>query len=94
MWRSARMRPKDGQLRCLVDYPWKLILRPRDPSTSELYDLASDPEELRNLFAEDHPEARRLTRELTKMGVVNDELAPGTEDPEVVERLRSLGYGN
>jgi len=48
---------------CVRDGRWKAILNPND--RPELYDLADDPGEGRNRYAE-HPEVyRRLARRLT-----------------------------
>jgi tetratricopeptide (TPR) repeat protein len=67
---------------------WKLIQAPR----SELYDLASDPGETRNLLAERPREAARL-REALRAFRDNDQPATtATPEPEVAERLRALGY--
>jgi arylsulfatase A-like enzyme/Tfp pilus assembly protein PilF len=62
----------------------------------EHYALDDDPGELRNRFASAPPGAERLREELHREFGPADlaDLAPGTEtvDPEVIERLASLGY--
>lgn len=66
--RMLRYRPRDDFLYCAMDARWKLIYRPAHPNSSELYDLASDPKELRNVFDEHPEEARRLQLELARHG--------------------------
>ena len=55
--RLLRERPQDALLYAAMDREWKLIHRPQDPAGSELYHLADDPHEQRNLFRPDHPQA-------------------------------------
>jgi len=50
-------------LRCLISDNWKYIHTPR----VELYDLAQDPEETKNLAAEQDEQLRRLERRLTDL---------------------------
>ena len=49
----------EGVDRCIRDRRWSLILRP-EGEPDELYDLESDPREIRNLIDEAHQEAERL----------------------------------
>jgi arylsulfatase A-like enzyme/Tfp pilus assembly protein PilF len=79
-------------LREWIKDDWKLIVG-REP---ELYNLAEDPREQRNLAAEEPERVRRMTDELQR-GL--QRLAPGGDraqtNPVTVEqeeRLRSLGY--
>jgi arylsulfatase A-like enzyme len=67
---------------------WKYIRAPRP----ELYDLANDPQEAKNLFGS-NPEIE------TQLSSLVDEIldkarlsAPGVMDPETAEQLASLGY--
>jgi len=53
-------RPQDMFVYCAMDERWKLLYRPEDPSTSELFDLVADPLELASVYRTDHPEAERL----------------------------------
>jgi arylsulfatase A-like enzyme len=82
-----------GRFRAVVSGEWKLIWAPGTggAATAELYHLTADPNEERNVYTEDHPEARRL------MAHLHSWLRPaGHPDagptPEDLERLRSLGY--
>ena len=90
-------RPLDDFLYCVLDRDWKLIYRPANPEASELYDLARDPGETRNLYRERRDQALRLERELAKHGGWVTEpfaaLGSGAGDSEAAQRaLRSLGY--
>jgi len=76
-------------LRAIRDERWKFIDAPRP----ELYDLASDPAEARNLHDERPQTARGLRQELEKMtGGAAGELNVGKMDRETLEKLASLGY--
>lgn len=80
-------------VRALVRWPHKFILVPRP----ELYDLAADPTESRDLAAARPDVASDLRRALAaRLGPEYDRPPqPGDAerlDPEQVERLRSLGY--
>ena len=56
-------RPTDDFLYCAMDAEWKLIYRPTNPDLSELYHIAEDPLETKNLLAERPDETLRLLRE-------------------------------
>lgn len=58
--RLTENRPLDDFLYCAMDRDWKLIYRPAHAGESELYHLAQDPREARNLFAEQPEHAQRL----------------------------------
>ncbi len=94
--RNARLqesRPQDLLLYSMMDQRWKLIFRPRAPDTSELFDLASDPDEANNLYAPDHPEALRLLRELRARGPLRLEgFGRSRATREVSDALKGLGY--
>jgi arylsulfatase A-like enzyme len=62
--------------------------------SSELYDVASDPEEKRNLYRSDEPRAVHLSRILAEWvaQMPHERAQPATVDPEVMRRLKSLGY--
>ncbi|HWM90066.1 MAG TPA: sulfatase [Thermoanaerobaculia bacterium] len=92
---------KPRYYRSVQDGVWKLVLgtggrRPRPvagPSGLELYHLAADPLETRNVAAAHPEELRRLRREL--MAWVKNR--PGRhagqeEDEETLKALRALGY--
>jgi len=78
---------------CVMDRRWKLIYHQLRPLESELYDLASDPEESRNLYATEIAVRDRLLAELMARDPMLDDI-PGVEhaDPELIKRLKSLGY--
>ncbi|MEE8524218.1 MAG: sulfatase-like hydrolase/transferase [Thermoanaerobaculia bacterium] len=91
-----RLRFGWSELRVVRDGPWKLIQAPRP----ELYDLAVDPGEQRNLL-ESQPtgEHRRKFRELRSVldSVIARERSASDEpaaeiDPELRDKLRALGY--
>lgn len=68
-----------------------------DAPAAELYDLATDPSETRDLSA-GHPDLRDLAERLAAFRSTADEEASaravGALDPEAEARLRSLGYAS
>ncbi len=80
-----------SELRMVRDGALKYI----DAPGPELYDLAQDPDELRNL-AGGHPDQDRLTTTLAEILAAEDpealDHAAGSLDPEAEANLRSLGY--
>jgi arylsulfatase A-like enzyme len=76
-----------GALRTVRDDRFKLIEAPRP----ELYDLASDPHELQNVYEAQPAVAARLEAKLRTFGPVNWQAAPAPPEP-VREQLASLGY--
>jgi predicted Zn-dependent protease len=88
----ARLNCRWSSLRALVDGDWKLI----QGSEPELFNLANDPSELKNL-ASVEPERAGKMQEALRVAVRS--MAPGGDraranavSPEQAERLRSLGY--
>ena len=80
------------ELRSVEEGGWKLISSTRDPP--ELFDLSTDPHELRNLAAEEP--ARRFAL-LAALGPRKSFIGSGTPSPtplsrETEKRLRELGY--
>ncbi len=77
-------------LRAIRDGRYKLIEAPRP----ELYDLAEDPTESRNLFSTHRAIAARLSDRLMAMAGSGAEAVPkrDTMDPETLQRLAALGY--
>jgi arylsulfatase A-like enzyme/Flp pilus assembly protein TadD len=76
-------------LRAIRDERWKLIEAPRP----ELYDVGTDPGEVRNLYADRAQTARGLQQELGRLtGGVSGEMSVGKMDRETLEKLASLGY--
>jgi arylsulfatase A-like enzyme len=97
----------DGERAILIETGWERALRTRDtkvvmerdgdPSTLRYYDLASDPDERRNLASpctgrcrEDVRRLVELTRSLVAAG--GDGPEGGAVTPEEVDELRALGY--
>jgi arylsulfatase A-like enzyme len=88
-----RDRPLDGLLYCAMDRSWKLVYRAQHPERSELYQIAEDPGETRNLYREDHAQAVRLKAALDAFdGWRNRPFEPPVVDGDAERRLRSLGY--
>ncbi len=83
-WLSAGAAPARG----IVDGGTKFISVPE----TELYDLAADPNELRNIHATGDPRARLLAAVLTRLGESGDFSPAPSRDPAADARLRSLGY--
>ncbi|MEZ6013518.1 MAG: sulfatase [Planctomycetota bacterium] len=80
-------------LYALQDGRWKFVWHQQDEAASELYDLVTDPAELDNLYAPDHPEAKRLAAQLAALDPSRVEApADNGADPNA-EALQSLGYG-
>ncbi len=67
---------------------WKLIAAPRP----ELYDLATDPNEMKNLVNEQRDVARRLSKSLREIKLLPAVNAATAVDPESLSRLQALGY--
>ncbi|HJZ78407.1 MAG TPA: sulfatase-like hydrolase/transferase [Vicinamibacterales bacterium] len=83
-----------SDLRSIRDGRWKFVLAPRP----ELYDLARDPAERRNLVVDEPARARALRTALERqLGSEESALSaraapPGDIPLELVERLGALGY--
>ncbi|MEO8678554.1 MAG: sulfatase-like hydrolase/transferase [Vicinamibacterales bacterium] len=76
-------------LRSIQDDRWKFIEAPE----SELYDLATDPGEQRNLAEREPARAAAMRRALVASIGAQPEATPGAvPDRETVEKLASLGY--
>ena len=74
-------------LRAATDARFRLISAPRP----ELYDLAADPTESRNLFGSHPEDARRLQLVIVRADQ-NPRTAPPVASAELAESLRRLGY--
>ena len=88
----SRLNCRWSSLRALVEGDWKLI----QGAEPELYNLALDPGETRNLVSEEPERVRKMSDALR---VAVRSMAPGGDtakanavSPEQAERLRSLGY--
>lgn len=75
-----------SELRSLLDDRWHYVEAPR----SELYDLAQDPGEKRDLSSALPPAFRAMRIEMEKLRTGFS--APGAVDPEAAKQLASLGY--
>jgi len=79
-------------LRGWVEDDWKLITG----ASPELYNLADDPGELKNLAASDPARVKRMTddlqRGMQRLAPGGDRAQPRAASAEQEERLRSLGY--
>ena len=88
-------RPKDALIYSVIDYPWKLIYHDAYPDEHELYNLDNDPHELTNLYDSKYErEIQHLIKTLMNYNSLQKTPFHSVEeiDPEVVERLQSLGY--
>jgi choline-sulfatase len=104
-----RMRPEPFVQHVLIDgdkklysiginHEWEGDLEERSEKTNvsagtQLFDLAADPKERNNLYAEDDPESKRML-ELLAPHVKSESAGadPRSVDEELQTRLRSLGY--
>ena len=81
-----------ASLRSWVKEDWKLIVG----SQPELYNLAQDPQESRDLARAEPERVRRMTEELQRalqrIAPEGDRAQPNPATAEQEERLRSLGY--
>jgi arylsulfatase A-like enzyme/predicted Zn-dependent protease len=75
-------------LRALRDGRYKLIEAPRP----ELYDLATDPGESHNLYAERPQTAAAMREGLGRLAASGDAMSVQTLDREAMEKLAALGY--
>jgi arylsulfatase A-like enzyme len=84
----------EQSLYALLDWPWKLILHVgRDGSRgAELFNLESDPTELRNLAGESGARLNELMSRVESGGSVVESPPEPTMDDATRERLRALGY--
>lgn len=88
---SPRLSQNWGELRALYEGPWKYVHGPKP----ELFDLAADPKELRNLFAARPDQAAAMREALG--GFLKRNSPPGGSrmspvDDETRARLQALGY--
>jgi arylsulfatase A-like enzyme/tetratricopeptide (TPR) repeat protein len=85
-----------GRFRAVTLGDWKLIWTPFLPAAEafELYDLAHDADETRNLYRPDHPQVARLEQHLKTWlaGAVESAAPARSLTPEDREALRKLGY--
>ena len=91
----AKGRLPDGHhdnLYCLNDGTWKLVWRTKEQEKGELFNLKDDPQELNNLFREDHPEVKRLHEQLEQMNAFH--LDPAEAGAAIsTAALEAMGYG-
>jgi arylsulfatase A-like enzyme/tetratricopeptide (TPR) repeat protein len=75
-----------SELKSVTDGRWHYIHSPRP----ELYDLAADPHEKRDLITQEPSRAGALRAELARVPKGEDTM--GAADPAAAERLAALGY--
>ena len=85
---SSSLNQGWAPLRGVIDGELKYV----DLPLPELYDLAADPRETRNLAAARPGELERLRGLLSRLRKGERDLARGPEEASTVERLRALGY--
>ena len=95
--RSSEIQPEKERLLGVRTDGWKYIFRPGYPEDEgRLYDLSDDPDELRNLAAEQPDKAARLRRLISEQYLAHlpgEQSLLSDEDVRIVERrLRDLGY--
>ena len=91
--RLSKERPRDALLYAAIQNGWKLVYRPRDPDDSELYDLASDPDEALDRSAEQPERVRELLSTIEdRAPLVLAPLGQGSADKSTTAALRELGY--
>jgi arylsulfatase A-like enzyme len=85
--------PCKDNLFCAMDRRWKLIWHQTRPENDELFDLQSDPLELKNVASE-HPDVVERLRKWIEGHGATVIKAPGerVEDPKIRELLNKLGY--
>lgn len=88
---TVRRRPDDALLHVAMDREWKFVFRPEKPEKSELFHLAEDPGELKNLYRADHEQVVRLRRLFPENCFVNQPFGAGG-DASVKKTLAGLGY--
>lgn len=81
-----------GARRALYTGGWKLIAWTAGPP--ELYDLAADPAESRNLYQSGDPRAAELNKRIATWiaSIPNLVVKPGKVDKSTLDRIRGLGY--
>ncbi len=75
-------------LKALVWDRWKMVVAPKP----ELFNLADDPTEERNLIDEERPRARRFLQTMKTLEARPSQSSRVVEDPKVLEKLKALGY--
>jgi len=92
---SADIRDKKDDLlfALVIEGRWKFILHLRKREESELFDLQTDPHELKNLAAERPEIVERARAELMKLDFMPyNQLKSEKTPPHVLEQLKKLGY--
>jgi arylsulfatase A-like enzyme len=84
-----------GRFRSVVQDDWKLIFTPfaAESDAWEIYDLANDPGETRNLYRPDHPALERLKPAMEAfLARTHPDRPHAPISTEDADALRSLGY--
>ncbi len=89
----TKQRAQDGLLYGIVEGDWKLIYNDEFPDASQLYDLKSDPHELKNVFAQETERAAALKGRLEGLNPFRrTPFEAGEVDPAAMKALEALGY--
>jgi hypothetical protein len=82
-----------AMMRAMIEWPWKLVVPAR--GKAELFDLAGGHPEAANV-ASLNPEVRTAMEARLAEWIAArpppPEVEPALQDPELLERLRALGY--
>ncbi len=74
----------------MIEWPYKLISG--TAGKRELYDLAADPQETRDLYDPEHPVVKALEAKLKRWLSRVERAEPLQPDRDTLQRLKSLGY--
>jgi hypothetical protein len=93
----TQKRPLDDNIYCMMDNTWKLIYRIHHPEANELFNVVADPDEVKNLNAENLSESERLFAILKSFKPVPFRVEPFAPDgsaqsPDTLKRLINMGY--
>ncbi len=83
----------NDNLYAICDGRWKLVWRETHPENSELFDLATDPLEMNNLYTAEHAEGLRLLAQLDSWEVTKVTPPGAGAAAASPDRLNDLGYG-
>lgn len=92
--KMVQKRPQADLLHVVMNGEWKLIHRPNPKWGDELYHIATDPHETRNLIGQGHPAERELMQDLVERDVFRSkpfEPSASGAAPDL-DALRALGY--
>jgi len=92
--KMVERRPSADFLHVVMTKDWKLIHRPNPRWGDELYHIATDPHETRNLFGQGHEAEQQLMQDLLERNSLRSEPFEPTATGAApdLEALRALGY--